>query len=81
MRRPTGADGWPYGRLPWARGLRVARTARAHTRSMDGRAADNPRLAARDRASGQGWRQNKFYNVRRAGSFVAQSIEPCGLFA
>ena len=31
-----------------------------HTLSVDGRAADNPRLVARDRASGQGWRQNKF---------------------
>ena len=59
MRRPTEADGWPYGRLPWARGLRVARTARAHTRSVGGRAADNPRLVAHGQASSQGWRQNK----------------------
>ena len=66
MRRPTGADGWPYGRLPWARGLRVARTARAHTRSVGGRAADNPRLVAHGQASSQGWRQNKFDTVRPA---------------
>ena len=47
-------------------GRRVARTARAHTRSVGGRAADNPRLAARVRASGQGVRQNNIDNVRRA---------------
>ena len=57
MRRPPGADGWPYGRLSWARGLRVARTARAHTRSVGGRAADNSRLVACGQASSQGWRQ------------------------
>lgn len=41
---------------PYVRGL-----------ACDGRAADNPWLVARVRASGQGWRQNKFDNVRRTG--------------
>ena len=71
MRRPPGAGGWPYGRLPWARGLRVARTARAHTRSVGGRAADNPRRVAHGQASSQGWRQNKFNSVR-----VPQPLSP-----
>lgn len=31
-----------------------------------GRAADNPRLVARGQASSQGWRQNKFCDVRHA---------------
>lgn len=41
-------------------------------RSVGGRTADNPRLVARVRASGQGWRQNKFDNVRRTVTFCLQ---------
>ena len=40
----------------------------AHTRSAGGRAADNPRLVAHGQANSQGWRQNKFENVRLAFS-------------
>ena len=81
MRRPTEADGWPYGRLPWARGLRVARTARAHTRSVGGRAADNPRLVAHGQASSQGWRQNKLEKSRRAcfAGSPAADYPACGI--
>ena len=52
-------------------GRRVARTARAHTRSVGGRAADNSRLVARVRASGQGVRQNNL-QLRRAYKFCSR---------
>lgn len=38
----------------------------AHTRSVGGRAADNPRLVAHGQASSQGWRQNKCKEDRLA---------------